>query len=144
MKKIIFTVLTLFVLCGMVYGQAAPKDGVQQEFYDTGELKAEITYKNGVLNGDKKKFYPNGQEMLVTTYKDGKIVGVSKTFYEDGKLQSETPYKDGQKDGERKEYYQNGKVQTILTYKGRRVVNKKTFDEKGKRKTDEDIDEAAE
>ena len=52
----------------------------------------------------KKEYYPSGKLKLETTYRDGKKDGIEKIYFESGKLRGETPYKDGKKEGKMRLY----------------------------------------
>ena len=49
----------LFLFSGSVYGQ---KTEVKKEFYDSGELKSEIHYKDGKEEGLETRWYINGRK----------------------------------------------------------------------------------
>ena len=138
MKKITIMVITLVVLCGLVYGQEVPENGVHKEYYENGQLKAEMNYKDGKLDGDKKKYYENGQLKTEMTYKDGKLEGAIRKYYISGQVLLETIYEDGKIAGEGKEFYENGKIRYLDTYRNSRKINRKTFDKKGKLELDQD------
>ena len=80
MKKTALVIVTLLVLCGLAYGQEAQKNGIQKEYYESGELREEMPYKKGKLNGNRKTYYPNGQLLMEVTYKNGSIVGPKKNI----------------------------------------------------------------
>jgi len=144
MKKTTLVIVTLLVMCGLAYGQEVQKNGIEKKYFESGELKEEMPYKKGKIDGTRKKYHMNGQVSLEVTYRNGEIVGPKKTYYENGQLKSETLYQNSQKEGDYTEYYENGEIRRIHTYKNRKLVHKKTFDEKGKLVSDEDTTEAEE
>lgn len=47
------------------------KIGVEQEFYETGSIKKETPYLNGVINGDQKWYNINGDVIKIVKYENG-------------------------------------------------------------------------
>ena len=68
------------------------KEGLWSYFYETGELKQEIEYKNGIEDGSFKLFHENGRIAIQCTYIKGEIVGRFIEYYEDGRLKQVTEY----------------------------------------------------
>ncbi len=56
------------------YNQKGRRDGIQQTFYETGELKTTETYKNGLTESNKKEYYKNGKEVYVVKEKLNKTI----------------------------------------------------------------------
>ena len=63
-------------LCSLAYCEDVPKDGIYKEYYDSGKLKFEESYKNGALDGVLKVYFENGNPMSETNYVEGKKEGV--------------------------------------------------------------------
>ena len=57
--------------------------GVNKEYYKNGNLKEEVSYSNGKLNGMYREFYPDGSLKSECNYVDGLIVGKLKEFYQE-------------------------------------------------------------
>ena len=69
-----------------------PFTGLVKDYLKNGELKAEINYKNGLLDGIFKAYYNDEEKLLMTaTFKEGKINGSLK-FYTDEYLLEEYVY----------------------------------------------------
>ena len=112
------------------------KNYTKTEFFENGNTKLEMEYKNGVKTMEKK-YYDNGKLALVskfnasgpigihqkfnnkgiktreTSYKNGKIDGVDTLYdYDDGSKKLEQGYKMGIEDGVFKEYHSQGQLYT--------------------------------
>ena len=62
------------------------KQGIEKEYYPSGELRSLTSYVDGILNGLYRQWYPNGNPKIETTYLNGKLNGLYRTWYENGKL----------------------------------------------------------
>jgi hypothetical protein len=74
----------LFV--GRGFLENGKKEGLWYYFYETGELKQEIGYKDGVEHGSFKLFHENGNIAITCTKVNGKTVGLWQEYYEDGRI----------------------------------------------------------
>ncbi len=115
---------------------------VVREYYQTGELKAEIavldslrhgitknydrngnllstvTYENNVRNGKVTNYYvPTDNVYSTFEYVDGVKQGDEIWFYESGKEYRVTPYADGKINGIQKYYYESGQLMAEVPYK---------------------------
>ena len=59
------------------------KDGLHTEWWDNGQKKLEVTYKDGKPDGLGTVWYENGQKKLEGTYKDGELIS-QECWDEDG------------------------------------------------------------
>ena len=62
---------------------------------NTGELKAEMTYEDGQMNGILQRYYKTGKLKLETTVKDGKSIGIVKIYFKTGELKGKISFKNG-------------------------------------------------
>lgn len=76
--------------------------------YTDGILTAEMTYKNGVLNGPFVSYHQTGGKSLETLYIMGKLEGPFVTYSITGKKVREMSYKEGKPSGECIDYYEDG------------------------------------
>ena len=83
---------------------------VNRYYYESGNLKSEIPYKNGEKEGIGKWYYENGNIRREIPY--GKVDGIVKKYYESGNLEREIPYKNGEREGIGKWYYESGNLNT--------------------------------
>ena len=51
-------------------------DGTHKEYYASGQLKAEKSFKNGKLEGLAKEYFADGQLRAEKSFKDGKKEGL--------------------------------------------------------------------
>lgn len=142
-------------------------DGTFKEFFPNGNIKQEVHYIGGKLKGLYRTYYENGRIEQEAVYVDGQIEGIYRSYYEDGVLHQEKEYSHGKLNGVYKAYdesglpffeitYKNdvqhgsdkifdamGVIQFLDTYKAGVMVNRKTFDEYGNLKYDQDLQEPA-
>lgn len=111
--------------------------------YD-GKVVLEENYKDAKVEGEQKAYYENGNIKSIVTYKNGRIVGIEalaqdgtvlhksdlskgtgiwKYFWENGKVLEEGKYKDWKKDGIWVKYRENGEIDVTTTYKNGRLVS---------------------
>ena len=113
-------------------------DGLIKEYHDNGQLKSEITYKDGKKNGPYTWYWDNGNISDQGAYKDGKLDGPIKVYYYTGELQIEGVLKDRQKVGIVRGYYKNGQLKSEGTYRNdERNGPLKSYFENGKLRSDE-------
>lgn len=101
--------LLIILICAGVAGCMNAKEGVYQDYYDTGILKSVKSYKKGQLNGISREYYEVGTLKHAIEYKDDDINGIFNTYYTDGSLWINEIYKDGVLI-QRIEYDEEGKV----------------------------------
>lgn len=84
-------------------------EGVVKEFFPNGDVSAEYTYHNGILNGAVKRY--NAQTHKLETesmYVNNIKNGIEKTYFVTGALKSEVPFKNNAINGEVKIYNLGG------------------------------------
>lgn len=136
--------------------QEGIKHGLEEVFYETGELaftvrnvegKREGTmdwysregkhleimrYKNGLRHGLNVIFYDNGNLRIEVNYIDDNKEGPEKYYFDSGKLASEVNFVHGYKEGIQKEYNEDGTLNNEVMYKhGYQEGEKRWFDTKG-------------
>jgi len=84
------------VFLGSGFLENGKKTGKWSYFYETGELKNEIEYQDGIENGSFKLFHKNGQIAIECQHLNGSNVGVWKEYYESGQLQEVIEYINGE------------------------------------------------
>ena len=92
------------------------KEEIKVEYYDNGNKKSEIHYKNGKLDGVQTYWYEDGNKELERHYKDGEMDGVATEWCEDG-TKIEEHYKDGKLDGVSTWWYEDGTKNSEAQYK---------------------------
>ena len=59
-------------------------EGLATDYYESGEKKSEVHFKNGKLDGLRSEWYENGQKSSEQNYKDGKENGLATWWDVDG------------------------------------------------------------
>ena len=88
-----------------------PANGMGQFFYESGQVKSQTPFKNGLREGLGKTFYESGRLRSETPFKNDKIEGVKKEYYESGTLQTEIFFHNDEAHGLAKFYYPTGTLQ---------------------------------
>lgn len=129
------------------------KTGVWKKYWSNGNLRSEITYKNGrpsgsyttyfengnieekstwggnKQTGSYEMYYPNGQIMKKKEFtNDGKSTGKVEYFYENGQKELEFTTVDGVEQGEATWFYPNGDVKTKKDFNSGAVTSEKEFE----------------
>ncbi|MFN8258615.1 MAG: DUF3352 domain-containing protein [Bacteroidales bacterium] len=110
--------------------------GIWRTYYESGNLKSTVNYKNGKVDGiayfyfdDNKEtklaevvfkddvvqdiyqeFYENGAQKAKLTYENGKLNGDAQYFYATGRIKMQGKYKDNEKKGKWVFYSENGEI----------------------------------
>ncbi len=85
-------------------------DGLNELYYDNGELYLVGYFKDGRADGDLGIFYANGNPQMHRTYKKGFMEGAGMNYYENGKVQFYGEYKDNLRHGLSDLFYDDGKT----------------------------------
>ncbi|MDD5746573.1 MAG: toxin-antitoxin system YwqK family antitoxin [Candidatus Omnitrophica bacterium] len=105
-KKIIIICLSVIFCAGVCCGQ----EQTQEEYYPSGVLKTEISFKDGKIHGMLKKYYENGGLRSVVPYKQGLRHGIVQGYYESGELAVEVSYADDERQGDTVYYDKQGNI----------------------------------
>jgi hypothetical protein len=104
-----------------------------KKFYSGNLLIKEVTFKNGIRQGEMKSYYQGGQLYQSFWYENGFREDSAKWYYPEGQVFRTTPYKHDTIDGTQKQYYRNGRVKAKLNYiKGLRTPFLEEFTQDGK------------
>lgn len=122
LSKVLSFCVTLF-LCNSILAQ----NGVVKDYYPDGAVKCEVTYANGVLDGNAIQYYPNAKIKSEKNFSNGIVQGLVKEYYDSGLLKEEYYVKDGIKDGTYKSYYGNGTLKDIINYSSGMQTQKTSF-----------------
>jgi len=118
---------------GLMYikGSDTLYTGEHSEFYENGQKKSEVNYKDGRVDGLSVYWHENGQKKLEGNWKDDKQNGLWVVWYKNGQKQQEENYKDGKWDGLSVYWYENGQKKLEETYKDGEIISEKFFNTKG-------------
>ena len=120
-----------------IYNKDGIPDGESVEYYEEGNIKSIIPFKNNMVEGLTITYYENGNIDEEVNYKNNKMNGEAKSYDENGKLNGRTIFKDNIKLEEDvykeneilKNTFKNGELvkQDICTLNGtlkeRRILN---------------------
>jgi hypothetical protein len=87
-------------------------DGLVTFFYDNAAntKKIDVNIKEDVIEGEYSEYYTNGSKKAVIMFQDGMMNGDATFYYDRGILKAEGSYKDGEKAGKWKYYSETGEV----------------------------------
>lgn len=86
------------------------KTGLWKQFYETGKIKSEITYKNNIPFGYAKFYFRNGNISEEGNWENYKWNGNYKYYYEGGQLRYDWKFVNGIRESTQKYYFENGKL----------------------------------
>lgn len=111
----------------------------RRDYYQNGQMKSEVTYRDGKMEGIRRDFDENGNVVKSYVYSNGILVsegilldsglkeGFWKEYYSDGKLKSEGSYESDNKVGTWKYYYKNQVVEQTGNYNKKGQLHGKWF-----------------
>ena len=114
MNKILSMLFVVFVMASC---EEVKEKDVVKSYYENGNLKSELRYKDGRLNGKCVWYYSNGKPELSINYVMGTLQGESLRWHENGYIQSRCFYKDNQYDSIFETYNVSGKMVKMENYK---------------------------
>lgn len=114
MNKMLYFMVMLFLVTSCK--NDSEKD-VVKAYYENGNLKSELRYKDGRLNGNCVWYYPNGKPELTINYVMDTLQGESLRWYENGYMQSRCFYKDNHYDSIFESYNVTGNMVKSEYYK---------------------------
>lgn len=85
-------------------------EGLEVEYYDSGQKESEANYKDGVQHGKYTSWYENGQKELEENWVNGEKDGKFVFWNEDGQKLEEVSWKFGNLDGESNYWHDNGQL----------------------------------
>lgn len=91
--------------------------GVQEAYYDNGQISNRKFYKDGLPEGMGYSWYRDGQLAGRCSYKRGKPEGVGVSFYDNGKLEERATFKAGKREGVSERWHLNGQLSERCSYK---------------------------
>ena len=94
-----------------------PVNGVVCSYHNNGNIKSEVTYKDGKREGLLRTYYKSGKLFGEAYAKDNKLEGIVKNYYESGKIKTEVTYENDKREGIEKVYSESGKLESETPYK---------------------------
>ncbi len=143
---IVFLILLLAIGCS---GRGSLKKGSDQvadtlsvpdtgytgitKYYSNELLIKEVTFENGVIQGETRTYYQGGQLNQTIWYENGLREDSVKKYYLEGQVFRSTPFKHDTIDGTQIQYYRNGHIRAKLKYiKGLRTPFLEEYTREGK------------
>lgn len=87
-----------------------------KKYSSNGVLIKEVTFKNGIQEGEMKSYYPGGELNQTLWYENGLREDSARKFYLEGQVFRTTPYKHDTINGTQIQYYRNGRVKAKLHF----------------------------
>lgn len=104
-----------------------------KKYFSNDLLIKEVTFKNGIQEGEMKSYYQGGQLNQTIWYENGLREDSVRKYYLEGQIFRTTPYKHDTIDGTQIQYYLNGRVKAKLHYiKGLRTPLLEEYTRDGK------------
>lgn len=114
--NLIINRILFFGMILLIYSCENNKIYTKEYYLDSGNLKFEGYFENGMPVDTLKSYFNNGTLESIEVYNDsGRLDGLNKYFHNNGKLHQEIHYSNGLKNGWYRSYDSNG------------IINKKVF-----------------
>ena len=86
--------------------------------YENGLLKTYFIYnKDGIPDGESVEYYEEGNIKSIIPFRNNIVEGLTITYYENGNIDEEVNYKNNKMNGEAKSYDENGKLNGRTIFK---------------------------
>lgn len=151
MKKVSNSIVVLLILliAAGCSGKGSSKKGSDQvantlsvtdtgytgitKYYSNELLIKEVTFENGVMQGEMRTYYLGGQLNQTIWYENGLREDSVKKYYLEGQVFRSTPFKHDTIDGTQIQYYRDGHIRAKLQFiKGLRTPFLEEFTRDGK------------
>lgn len=90
--------------------------GIEKNYYASGQIEGEIAQERGLYHGPFTYYYEDGTIKQEGTYVDNQMEGTLKTYYLDGTLKDVVTLVGGMIEGDFKEYNPNGTLKAEGSY----------------------------
>ena len=104
--------LVLIIVPFVIHAQS----GVVASYYDNGKAESEITYNEGVREGEAKFYYPNGNLKEERFYVNGRVDGLVKVYSDSGKILELVNLEYGKRNGPVSLFNSQGEYLTDVYY----------------------------
>jgi len=121
---------------------AGNKHGIWMDFHNTGNIKIEKTYRNGVKDGFVKYYGENGNLLKIEKFVNGELqIDAEETkeyeirydYFPNGRVRIVGSYFEGLPDGVRREYNQEGQIERGYIFRNGRIIAEGIVDEQGRK-----------
>lgn len=83
-----------------------------KEFYPNGNIKREVSFKNGVQHGLGSSYLPDGKLLMRGNLINGLQDGVWKKFYPNGNVEIKLTFENGNREGLKEVFDETGKIKS--------------------------------
>jgi len=87
-----------------------------KKYYSNQLLLKEVTFRNGIREGEMKTFYQGGQLYQTFWYENGLREDSARWYFLEGQVFRSTPYRHDTIDGIQVQYYRTGRVKAKIGY----------------------------
>jgi uncharacterized protein len=124
------------------YNEQQRKTGIWRDLYESGDLKEEGNYTNGLRNGVFKNYDRKGKLVGIQQYVDDVLMegenataipDIRQDFYEDGQIKSSGSYRNGKKQGTFRQYDPRGNEEMAQLYEQDLLVAEGNLDSLGRK-----------
>jgi antitoxin component YwqK of YwqJK toxin-antitoxin module len=105
-------------------------NGWIKRYYESGQLMASVSIKNGKINGKSFIYFSSGKKAFENTFLNGIENGQQKEYFLSGRLKSKYMMKNGIPSGKGEDFFESGKTAAIWDYREKIAIGK-TFYETG-------------
>ena len=109
MNKIVLVILMSMIVLVSCDDVGTDKN-VVKSYWDNGNIKSELRYHDGMLNGECVWYYSNGNKQMQSHYVMNVLNGETQMWYENGNIQSRYYCKDDKYDSIFESYNVNGNL----------------------------------
>jgi antitoxin component YwqK of YwqJK toxin-antitoxin module len=118
------------------------KQGRWYSFYENGNLKTEVTYKDDMKNGYLKEYSESGDLLKISKFVDDVIqpeaeeiqkLEVQNEYYPNGKIKISAMFRNGVPEGLKREYTAEGNLEKAYLYKNGVIIGEGIVKEDGNR-----------
>ena len=111
-------------------------------FYENGNLKTEVTYRDDKKNGYLKEYAENSDLLKIAKYQDDVIqpeaeeiqkLEVQNEYYPDGKIRISAMFRNGVPEGIKREYTADGNIEKAYLYQNGVIIGEGIVKEDGNR-----------
>lgn len=97
------------------------KDGLWRHYSPDVLLTETVEYQKGKAHGKHSLYFESGKVRLQRNFKEGVLNGHWIEYFEDGQVNNKCAYKNGVKEGEYHSYYPNGNIQSEYEFKNDKI-----------------------
>jgi antitoxin component YwqK of YwqJK toxin-antitoxin module len=98
------------------------KQGTWTYWYKNGQIKIQVNFNNGALNGSYEEWDDNAQKRFEGNYSSDKLVGTSIRWYKNGQIKEKANFNNGVLNGSYEEWHDNGQKRFEGNYSSDKLV----------------------